>query len=142
MTIGERETALFLCILLPNLLRRAEEYGEEREEKHRDSAGKSDGAERAVAREHRYDACDDRGDEQHSENEEQPRQDSFHASLLKRQIVICGNLFKPRCPDIARHKDRRLVLIGSHRIIFALHKAYFLRNHFRRIPLSAVARRP
>ena len=62
-----------MYVLLPDLLRRAEEYGEEREEKRRDSAGKPNGAERAVAREHRYDARDDRGDEQHSENEEQPR---------------------------------------------------------------------
>lgn len=61
----------FLCILLPDLPHLAEEYGEEREEKRRDSAGKSDGAERAVSYEHRYDVRNYRGDKQHAENEEQ-----------------------------------------------------------------------
>lgn len=59
---GKLPRTLFFYVLLPNLLRRAEEYGEEREEKHRDGAGKSDGAERAITREHRYDVRDYRRD--------------------------------------------------------------------------------
>lgn len=58
-------------VLLPDLPHLAEEYGEEREEKHRDGAGKSDSAERAVSYEHRYDVRNYRGDKQHAENEEQ-----------------------------------------------------------------------
>ena len=71
MVFGQLPPNALFYVLLPDLLRRAEEYGEEREEKRRDSAGKSDGAERAVSYEHRYDVRNYRGDKQHAENEEQ-----------------------------------------------------------------------